>query len=128
MIENLTTYLQANGLGTLGTNLFIGELPLNVDNCVSVMYSSSPDPNLTLEVYEQVIEFWSRNKSSRQCYEQLRLIKTLFERKHHYLMTDTYVYISSCLGLIDDYDVDIERRKLYKLSVRFVYRNNTLVS
>ena len=43
MIEDIATYLQTAGIGTIGTNLFKGQIPTEPDNCVAVFeYAGSP--------------------------------------------------------------------------------------
>ncbi len=37
LLPELGTYLQTAGIGTLGTDLFLGELPANPDNCVAIL-------------------------------------------------------------------------------------------
>ncbi len=115
-------------MGTVGTDLFIGELPLDVSNCVSAVYSSSPNPNLTFDVFDQSVDLWARNVSSDTGYNKLKAIAGLLDRNHHYVMGDYYVYFSHALGRIDDNDRDIERRKIYKLSLSFTCRLRDLVS
>jgi hypothetical protein len=128
MIDDICDFLETNEIGTVATDIFNGELSLDVDNCIAVMASPSPEPNLTLDVFDQVVDFWGRNKSAKSGYDKMKEIKELFDRKHHYIIGDYYVYFSHCLGLIDDNDRDINRRKLYKLSVNFTCRLKDLVS
>lgn len=128
ILEDLGTFLQTNGLGTLATDIFLGELPLNVDNCVSISYAISPSPNKTLDVYEQDIDFWSRNKDPATAYQKLLDIQNLIHRAGNYTMGGFHIYFSNSLGSIDDNDRDVERRKLYKLGIRFIYRIDNMVS
>ena len=122
IIESVGAYLNTNGLGTLGTDLFIGELPLEKGDCVTMIYAPSPDPDPAIDVYEQVIEFWSRNKKTEVAYSKLLAILNLLHKGQNYSITGYHVYFSNALGMIEDNDRDIERRKLYKLSIKFIYR------
>jgi len=128
MIEELLDYLEANNFGVVNTDLFINELPVDVPNCISLNRSISPETNLTLDIFEQTIDFWSRHTSSKSGYDKLKAIDDFFNRKHHYSFGDYYVYLSHSLSTIEDNDRDIERRKLDKLSINFIYRVDTLVS
>jgi hypothetical protein len=122
IIEEVSQLLQTNGIGTEGVDLFLGFAPATVDNCVNLVYSVSPEPHKTFDVYEQTIDFWSRNKSTADGYEVLKDIQALLHRKGNYDLENFHIYFSNSLGSIEDNDVDNEMRKLWKLSIRFIYR------
>ena len=122
IIESIATYLQTNDLGTMGTDIFIGELPLDKGDCMALVYSPSPDPNPAIDIYEQVIDFWSRDKNTNQAYTRLLGVLNLLHKGQNYEVEGYHIYFSNALGMIDDNDRDIERRKLYKLSIKFIYR------
>lgn len=124
IIESVATYLQTNNLGNVGSDIFIGEMPLETGDCVSLVYAPSPDPNPAIDVYEQVIDFWSRNKNTSVAYSKLLSILNLLHKGQNYAITGYHVYFSNALGMIEDNDRDIERRKLYKLSIKFIYRRS----
>ena len=43
MLKEIGTYLQSQGIGTLGTNLFLGLMPDEPDNCIALFeYAGSP--------------------------------------------------------------------------------------
>ena len=43
MLSDIGNYLQAQGIGTLGTNIFLGLMPDQPDNCVALFeYAGSP--------------------------------------------------------------------------------------
>ena len=43
MLKEIGTYLQAQGIGTLGTNIFLGLMPDEPDNCIALFeYAGSP--------------------------------------------------------------------------------------
>lgn len=43
---DIATYLQTQGIGTIGTNIFIGELPPKPDTCCSVFTYGANPPSL----------------------------------------------------------------------------------
>lgn len=122
IIESIAYYLQDMDIMVAGEELFIGQMPVDVSECVAVMYAPSPIPNQALQVYEQTLDFWSRNKNSDAGYGKLFAIMSLLHQAQNYEVEGYHVYFSNALGLIDDNDRDIEGRKLYKLSIRFIYR------
>ena len=128
IIEELADHLETEGVGTVGDDIFIGELPLDVGNCMALLYSVSSEPNKSLDVYEQTIDFWVRNKSASAGYALLKSAQEIFHRMGNYELDSYHVYFSNSLGSIEDNDRDTERRKLYKLAIRFIYRPFVLAS
>ena len=124
IIESIAKYLEDNSIGTMGTDIFIGELPFDKENCISLVYTPSPEPNKALDVYEQVIDFRSRFKKTEVGYSKMLDILDLLHKGQNYEIDDYHVYFSNALGMIDDNDRDSERRKLFSLSIRFIYRKS----
>jgi hypothetical protein len=128
IIEDVAQYIQDSGLGTINTDIFIGELQAEKNDCVSLVYQISPEPYKTIDVYEQDIEFWSKNKNSQQAYEKLLSIMNLIHQGQNYKLGDYHIYYSYCIGTINDQDRDTNRNKMYSMTLRFIYRLDALVS
>lgn len=128
IILNILNDLEQKGVGSVATDLFMGELPLNKQDCIAAVSAPSAAPKMSFDVYEQTVDFWSRYKNSDEAYTQLEAVQTAYHRKAAYTIGDTYVYFSHSLGAIEDMDRDGERKKLYKLSVRFIYRPAEITS
>jgi hypothetical protein len=47
MIEDIATYLQTVGVGTIGSTLFKGQIPTLPDNCVAVFQYAGSSPIVT---------------------------------------------------------------------------------
>ena len=127
-IKALADYLVENGIGTLKTDMFIGQAPAKYGNCLYLINGMLPNPNLSQKVYDQEIEFWTRNKYQPTGFSKLLEVQELLHLAHHYEIGDYYVYFSNIQGSIEDNDVDIEGRKLQKLTIRFIYKESNLVS
>jgi len=62
MLSDIGNYLQAQGIGTLGTNIFLGLMPDQPDNCVALFeYAGSP-PDLHWEGEYPGLQVRVRNK------------------------------------------------------------------
>lgn len=122
IIDALATYLEDNDLGTLSTDLFIGELPLDETDCVSLVLSPSPEPNKSIPYYTQTIDAWARFASYDEGMAKMQAIFDQIHRAENYEMHGFYIYLSYAKGTIDDLDRDAERRHLFKTSFSFVYR------
>ena len=63
MLSDIGNYLQAQGIGTLGTNIFLGLMPDEPDNCVALFeYAGSP-PDLHWSGEYPGLQVRVRNKS-----------------------------------------------------------------
>lgn len=121
-IEEIADLLEDNSIGTVGTDIFIGDLVIREDNGLYLINSPSPAPNEAIEIYEQVVDFWTRNSDSNTGYNVLKSVQNLLHKRSNYDLGDYRIYFSHNLGMIDDMDRDVEERKLYRLSMRFIYQ------
>lgn len=128
IIEEIADYLEDNGIGTVGTNIFLGELPFDKSEIISLVNSPSPEPNKAIPYYEQRVDVWARYADYSDGYAKLQSIMDLLHQKEHYELPSFHVYLSFALGMIDDFDRDTERRHIFKLSLSFIYRNASDIS
>lgn len=126
--QEILEYLQAAGIGTIGSDMFIGTLPEETTTGLFVMQSPSPMPHLYLDTFQIVLDFWYRHPKSNLGYEKLMQIYNILHRKENWTTDNYYIYFSFALGQIKDNDRDREGGKLYSLSVQFIARNANIVS
>jgi len=121
--NNIATYLQSQGIGTIGTNIF-GELPIDKTDSIGIVASPSPDPNKSIDTAEQVFDIWGRFSKGSVGKAKMQEIFETLHRKQNYTLGDFHVYLSYSSGTIDDLDRDSNRNHIYKLSISFIYREN----
>lgn len=126
MIDSLADYLQDNGFGTVATDIFIDELPLDIPDCIAVINSTSPTPDKAIPYYTQNVDIWARYTSHAQGRLKLQDIMDNLHQKEHYTIDGFLVYLSYANGMIESMGVDSQRRHLFKLSIGFVYREANL--
>lgn len=122
IIEDISQLLEDEGLGTQASDLFVGDITARTENGLYLLNAPSIEPNPALEIYEQVIDFWTRFKTTKAGYAKLEAVQSALHQRANYELDNYHVYFSHSLGAIEDMDRDIERRKLWKLSIRFKYR------
>lgn len=122
IIDSIATYLQTNGVGTVATTIFKGELPYDVNDCISLQHSPSPEPDKAIPYYTQTIDVWARFQTFDAGYGKLQEVMELLHRAENYDLENYHVYLSYAMGMIEDLGRDVERRHLFKLSLAFVYR------
>lgn len=81
LIDDLGTYLQTQGIGTLGTDLFQGHLPSSPDNCVAVFETGGSQPNKDLPLNHPSFQVIVRNKSYATGRDKLESVRTALHRK-----------------------------------------------
>ena len=123
IIESVAKYCEDNGIGTQGVNLFIGELPLDKTNIISINYSVA-SPDLALDLYTQTLDFWGRFSNVKPGYNKMFKVFDLLHKGQNYKIDDFHIYFSNALGIVDDMDRDSKRRSLYKVSIRFIFRKD----
>lgn len=75
MIRDIAQYLQSNGIGVLGTDIFLGQLPASSDNVIAVFEYAGEPPDLHSNIEYPGLQIMVRNKSydaGRQKIEQIR--------------------------------------------------------
>ena len=122
MIDSIADYLEDNGIGTVGTDIFIGELPLDENNIISLVTSPSPEPNKAIPYFNQAVDVWARYSSYDDGYKKLQDVFDLIHQLENYDIDGFHVYLSYARGMIDDLGRDAEGRHLFKVSFSFVGR------
>jgi hypothetical protein len=128
ILEKLADYLDDNAVGTLGTDIFLGELPLDKSDIISLVYVQSPEPDKSVPYYTQLIDVWARYSKFDDGYGKLQEIFDLLHRSENYQIEGYHIYLSYASGMIQDLDRDAERRHLFRLTLGFVYRVDEIIS
>lgn len=63
LLEDIGNYLQANGVGTVGTDIFLGQMPEAPDNCVALFEYAGYSPDLHWDGERPGLQVRVRNKS-----------------------------------------------------------------
>jgi len=119
-------YLQLNGFGTIGENLYIGYMPestagIYIDRIGGTMNNYVP-------IEESAVNIYVKNTSGQQAVQTLEGIKRFIHRMHNTYQGSAYIYTFLVIGDIEDVARDLEYSKIYKLTVQVVYRNTAIIS
>lgn len=128
MIDSLVDYLEEQGIGEVGAEIYIGELPFDKTDIISLVTSPSPDPNKAIPYYTQMVDVRARFTNYDEGYQKLQDILDLLHQKENYSIEGYHIYLSYAAGMINDNDRDIERRHLFSLTLGFVYRRASVLS
>ena len=81
LIDDVAAYLQAQSVGTVGTDIFKGTLPDSPDNCVAVYETGGPAPQKYLPINKPTFQILVRNKSYALGRDKLEAVRTALHRK-----------------------------------------------
>jgi len=131
--ESVAKILETNGIGTVGSTIFIGEIPVDlngtpVNNAFCILNAPSATSDKAIRIYNSTLDFWGRFTNSDTGFNKMQQIYDFFHGKYDYELDGFHVYFSFSPGSIMDFDRDAERRKMYKLSVTFIFRIEEEVS
>ena len=93
-IEQIAEYLQDQGIGTIATNLFIGNMPDSPDACVAVINSGGVEPSIDIPDKRPTFQVLIRNTDYEAGEVKLAAVRTaLHQFMNDYLVAgQTYVY------------------------------------
>lgn len=87
LITNLAEYLEDQGIGTQGTDLFIGKMP-EVNNCVLLDQTGGIEPDKYLPIEKPTIQVTVRNTSYTNGLDKLKTIYDLLHQKKDSLVLE----------------------------------------
>lgn len=81
LLSDLATYIDTNTSLTVGTDLFIGTLPSQQDNCVGIFQTGGVQPTTYLEVKKPTIQIIVRNTNYETAQQLSYTIYDLIHQK-----------------------------------------------
>lgn len=122
----LANYLEDAGFGTVGTSIFIGQIPDNT-NGYWIM-GAGGQANNYLPISDVSIDLYVKNTKSETARENLESVKSFIHRMHNTTTPNAYIYSILALGDIEDLERDMEYAGVYRLTLIVKYRNLNLIS
>jgi hypothetical protein len=132
--QDVVNYLIARNIVTaFGTDIFIGEFPKEPTTGEAtqagtylIQNGGEQDPYLPVE--ENSIDFWVVAPGSETAYDKIEAIRNVLNRNANYDLANYYVYFSIDMSGILDMDRTRDGLSLYKMSIRFTYRDKNILS
>lgn len=119
-------YLDDAGFGTLGTDIFVGQLPTET-NGVYVIRSGGGLNNYT-PIIESIVEIYSAGMTAQTALQKIESIKNYIHRMYGTETDNAYIYTFLVLGDVEDVLRDEEYKKLYKITLQVQHRNTLVIS
>lgn len=92
LIEEIATLLQTNGIGTIGTDLYVSYLPADKCPAIAVIDTGGMVPDIDLPTKEPTFQVFIRSTSYDAGKAQLDAIRALLHQSRNKTLTTTYYY------------------------------------
>lgn len=124
LLENLGQYLQNNGIGTQGTDIFRRNMPAGVDNCIMINDGGGLEPDIYLPLSDPVIDIIVRNKDGDLGKSKIESIKSILHQKLNLTLESGGVDVMICNCVTEPFHLgtDDNERHLFTASFHFKIR------
>lgn len=126
IVEEFANYLQSSGFGTVGTDIFIGQIPDSTNGIFLV--AGGGQMGKYVPINETVIQIYVKNTSGSECIDTLNQIKNFIHRMHSTGTSLAEFYSILVIGDVEDVARDLEYAKVYKITVQLINRDKSLIS
>lgn len=92
ILNDLATYLQTAGIGTLGTNLFESFMPGTPDNAVGIYATGGPAPDPDLPTHSPTFQVIVRASDYPSGEAKLASVRSALHQVANQLIGSTYFY------------------------------------
>ena len=124
--SQIATYLQNAGFGTVGTDIFIGQIPASTDG-LYVMRSSGTFENY-LPIENAIVDIFVKDQSSQQAVTKIENIKRYVHRMHNTTTQNAYIYSILAISDVETIERTDDYQKVYKITLEVTHRSLGLVS
>lgn len=132
--KELGQLLEDNGIGTLGTDIFVGEFPKDNDSGNGIQSGlylesiSGEGQDEYLSIRYENIDIWSLDPLYETAHDTLKSVHNLLSRGQNYITDNYNVYFSHDISGIGDYGRTEDGLKMWKFTLRTIYRDVNLIS
>jgi minor capsid protein len=126
--DGIADYLATLGIGTVGTNIFVNNLPA-VDNCVAIFDTGGEQSDIRQGIDYPTIQVRVKNTNTATAYKKLM---TIYDKLHmlHNITLGNGIHIIDCIGrqsapmvISTDYGSDFTMNYTLTVSNDTVWRN-----
>lgn len=122
----IAKYLADNGFGTLGTDIFVDQIPSDQNGIYVSSIGGSMDYYTPIE--EAALDIYVKNTSAETCKDTLKDIANHIHRMYDTTTANAHIYSILAIGNIENVDRDLEYAKIYKQTYSVRCRDSGLIS
>lgn len=118
LINDIASYLQTAGIGTLGTNLFASYMPDSVDTAVCVLDTGGVMPDPDIPTKSPTIQIFIRSADYATGKTKVDLVRATLHQLANTQVGSTYIYY--CLAQSEGGHIGRNERGLDEFSMNFI--------
>lgn len=123
LIDDLATYLQTNSVGTLGSSLFIGNMPDGTDNCVMVDVTGGVAPSKDVPIMQPTVQCLVRNTSFETGLTKIKAVRDLLHRLNDgNTLKSGGVDVMSCFAMQEPTHLGKDTNERHIFTCNFIFK------
>lgn len=132
--KEIGQYLDDRGIGTLGIDIHIGGFPKEDSSGNSkqsglfLTLGPGEGQDAYLSIRYENIDIWSVNPDSESAYDKLVEVHDQLSRGQNYITPNYHIFFSHDTSGIADFGRTQDGLRMYKFSLRIIYRDINLIS
>lgn len=122
--NEVATYLANQGLGTLGTDVFVGHQPKGstYDNCITVYHTQGGQPDIYIPTAEPSFQIIVRNKVYETGLSKVNsIVDELHQKRNAYLVSGE-TYFMFILLETEPYHIGMDEQERHEWTLNFYSR------
>lgn len=126
LASEIADYLDDGGYGTVGTDIFIGQIPSDTNGIYIVRAGGSLNNYVPIE--ETVLDIYYVHELASTAITQMESIKRYIHRMHTTLTDNAFIYSVLVINDVQDMDRNLEYSEAYKITVTILHRATAIIS
>lgn len=120
VIDEVATYLAAQGLGTIGTNIFKSYLPDNNDNSLVVLDTGGVQPDRYLPTKKPTFQVFIRASNYSDGKSKLDSVRSLLHQKKNANLISNGTYFYYIMAQSEGGHLGVNDKGLDEFSINFI--------
>jgi len=120
LIDDVASYLQTAGVGTVGTDIFKSYLPDSANAGIAVLDTGGMSPNIHVPLYNPTVQVFIRAATYTAGKTKLLAVRTQLHQLANTTMGGTYIYF--CLAQSEGGHIGRNDRGQDEFSINFIFK------
>lgn len=124
--NELATYLQKANFGTVGTDIFVGQIPASTNGIYILRATGTLNNYIPIEY--TLLDLYVKKTSSSQAVTLIEQIKRFVNRMHNTSTQNAYMYSILVVGDVEVIERTDDYQKVYKITLEITHRDLSQIS
>jgi hypothetical protein len=126
LAKDIATLLSNSGLGTLGSDLFIDNMPDDKNGLYIVHAGGELDKYTPMQT--TIFDIYAKYQQAQTAVNKLESVLSLIHRMHSVNLSNTYLFSILGIGSVEVVDILDNNDKIYKITISVINRNKLNIS